>query len=416
MFRSSLTPIRLSPRFQRTTRERPAPGFSSSSTLNRHELLHPPSSSNQPSPWQPNYVSSIKHGLQYCPGVKSETLTWLPLLHPPSKRPPPPSPSSLSSPRHPNEGFQRQFRATRIALKHPHPLDAPLPPRQAISEVQVTTSSLLDLLRDIKRNPSSPPAPSPEMLEVLDGERSVWVTGSRLDVQELVRTLMKSAKSLEDGVEIAKWILRVTEEGKGSEGSKDFVYEAIHELYGKLPSRFNPLPHPQPIIDFILSNQPRIYAASRDPLIGLLEMYSRFFREDTNRVTSVVPTACSKLKAQALRIKFLAVVRSIHQAMREVDRDVLTLRSYNSLMTSYSRCEAYKDVGEIWTLMRSEGGTGIDQRSVTVVGLLSFLDASAFPRRSKMADVLFSLPVSDPLWIQVSIQKSSPSIFRFEPS
>ena len=61
--------------------------------------------------------------------------------------------------------------------------------------------------------------------------------------------------------------------------------------------------------------------------------------------------------------------------MQEVDEDVFTVRGYNSLMDAYKWVRAFDEVEEIWKIMRSEGGVGINQRSVSVVSL--FLSLSS---------------------------------------
>lgn len=225
------------------------------------------------------------------------------------------------------------------------------------------------------------------MAEVLDGERCIWLTSDEREVKVLVKTLMESAKSLEEGIETVSWILRVTEKGKGSLEMKQFIWIAVHELTDKLLGRIKPLPPPEPVIQFILSNQLRIFAVfgrKRNPLVGLLEMYTKAFRTDLHRITAGPSTPSSRLKVESLRVRFVAVVDSIRQAIGKVERDVFTTRSYNSLMAAYNIAEEYEETEKIWKLISSEGGFGIDQRTVSVVSLLFAQRRVIFPRTDSL--------------------------------
>ncbi|KAL7410539.1 hypothetical protein BDY24DRAFT_443943 [Mrakia frigida] len=59
--------------------------------------------------------------------------------------------------------------------------------------------------------------------------------------------------------------------------------------------------------------------------------------------------------------------------MKVVGREIFTVRSCTSLLDGYSHGRAFEEVEEIWQMMRSEGGVGINQRAVSV-----YFDACGF--------------------------------------
>ena len=186
---------------------------------------------------------------------------------------------------------------------------------------------------------------------------------------------MDPAESLERGVAMASWILRVTEEGRQEEGVRLFLYSTINALLFCIAS-FQPRPHPDPLLQFLLSNQARLrlsFYPNQNPLVKLLEIYSRLYTQDRRRLDPVGtdPTPQVLVELESLRLQHLAAVRAIHQAMKEVDKDVFTVRSCTSLMEAYDKGGSFEEVEEIWKLMRSEGGVGIDERAVSVVSLFS---------------------------------------------
>jgi len=214
------------------------------------------------------------------------------------------------------------------------------------------------------------------MAAILASGGSLKVTGTREEVEEVARRMVEPANSLERGINVASWILRVTEEGRQEEGVRLFLYSTINALLFCIAS-FQPRPHPDPLLQFLLSNQARLrfsfYDPNQNPLVKLLEVYSRLYTQDRRRLdpaaTSPPPQVLVEL--ESLRLQHLAAVRAIHQAMKEVDKDVFTVRSCTSLMEAYDKGGSFEEVEEIWKLMRSEGGVGIDERAVSVVSLFS---------------------------------------------
>jgi len=199
---------------------------------------------------------------------------------------------------------------------------APQPP----TEARVTTSSLLSLLCDLERNPSSPPNPSSEMAAVLAGDGLLVVDGTREDLEEVARRLMEAVNSLEGGVAVASWILKVTEVGRREEGVKVLVYCLINALLSRISS-FQPRPHPAPLLQFLLSNQARLrltFNPSQNPLIKLPEIYAKLYTQPKNP-------------------QYLVAIRAIHHAMKEADKDVFSIRSCNAILEAYGQARALED-------------------------------------------------------------------------
>ena len=71
---------------------------------------------------------------------------------------------------------------------------------------------------------------------------------------------MEGASSLEEGVDVAAWIFRVTQGGRREEGVRVLVYRTIQEL-GELLLRLRPRPNPDPISHF--SSPTRLEFVSR---------------------------------------------------------------------------------------------------------------------------------------------------------
>ncbi|KAL7410551.1 hypothetical protein BDY24DRAFT_371900 [Mrakia frigida] len=208
-------------------------------------------------------------------------------------------------------------------------------------------------------------------LRVLDVERSVI----------LIETLMDAAESLEEGVEVATWILRVTKEDETDGGVRDVVvYKTLQSLL-HLVKPLSPRPAPDLILRFLADHNDRIHLSFRTkdkvapPLVSLLEIYTRLHNQDKRNLDSIGthPTPDVLVELESLRNQHLDAVRSIHQAMKDVGREIFTVRSCTSLMDGYNHGRAFEEVEEIWQMMRSEGGVGIEQRVVSV-----YFDACGF--------------------------------------
>ena len=185
--------------------------------------------------------------------------------------------------------------------------------------------SLLTFLRDTQRENWSSPSPS-EMANILTSGGSLEVTGTREEVEEVARRMVEPASSLERGIDVASWILRVTEEGRGEDGVMILVYRTVHEL-AELLERVRPRPHPAPLLQFLLSNQARLrltFNPSQNPLIKLPEIYAKLYTQPKNP-------------------QYLVAIRAIHHAMKEADKDVFSIRSCNAILEAYGQARALED-------------------------------------------------------------------------
>ena len=199
------------------------------------------------------------------------------------------------------------------------------------------------------------------------------ISGTREEVDEVASKLMGAALSLEEGVDVATLMLRVTERDRREAGTRVFISEIVNNLQhilNRLPSR----PHPEPVLHFLLSNQPRIrlsFDRDRNPLVTFLEKHTYLLKQDQKRLDpkAAPPPPHVLAELESLRVRHLDAVRAIRQTMKDFEEDVFSIRSYTSLMDGYNHGRAFADVEEIWKLMRSEGGVGINSRAVAVVSL-----------------------------------------------
>lgn len=248
------------------------------------------------------------------------------------------------------------------------PSRSPPPPR-------TTTSSLLPHLRRFAEDSSSSPTPPDEVAAVLAGERALEVTGTQEEVEEVSSRLMSPATTLEQGVEIATRVLKATETSREDLGTRGLVYSLIHDLH-QLVERIHPRPSPVPLLDFFVPRQGRIrltFNASQNPLVSLLEIYSRLYAQDRRRLDprSEAPSPGVVVELESLRVEHLAAVRDIHSARKETTAWKSTVRSETTLMGAYNQGRSFEEVWEIWGAMKAEGGVGLDHRAVAVVSLSS---------------------------------------------
>jgi hypothetical protein len=184
----------------------------------------------------------------------------------------------------------------------------------------------------------------------------------------VVLRLYGLAQTAEDAVEVASWLAQTT---ATAPNANNLMYEAIVGCRNRLPD-LRPRPAPDAYLVLFATHALRIRKAfnpSKHPLVVLLEVYTRLFVQDKQRLDPIArsPTPAVMDEIDRLRKQHLETVRSIHHAFRDIGRGACTERSTGSLMSAYTHGRSFADVQSIWEEARGKGGTGVDHSAIAVV-------------------------------------------------
>lgn len=249
--------------------------------------------------------------------------------------------------------------------------------RQSSTPLQATSTDLLNYLRLSAENPSSPPQPLEALVQMMSGEICLLMTGTREEVAELAQRQLERASNIEQGVDVATWVLDVLEGAETRERralARHLVICTFQELLNTTTRR--PRPSLEPLLDLLVSRQEQIRPAFYEgppPLLLLLEQFSKTYINDLERLKSssaTPPPEDGVSGLELLRVEYLDGVRAIHEALKEVANG-RTMRSEILLMEAYGLGRSFKEVWQIWDGMNAEGGVGANTAAVKVVSLLS---------------------------------------------
>lgn len=220
-----------------------------------------------------------------------------------------------------------------------------------------------------------------ERAAVFAREETLEMTGSRQQLEELVWRMIQTATTLEGGVKYATRVFQATKTSRDDIRTRELIYHLIHKLNDLLEC-LRPRPSPVPLLELITSHQDRIrlaFPVNKDPLVNLLEVYSRLYTRDRRRLdpSAAAPPPDVLVELESLRVRHLAAVRAIHQAMRKTTAWKPTMRSEVTLMGACNQGNSFEEGWEIWEAMRAEGGVGIDQRAVSVVSPAVFCSSTS---------------------------------------
>ena len=201
--------------------------------------------------------------------------------------------------------------------------------------------------------------------------------------------LFTLARTVEDAVQVADWVIRVS---KGGQNGLPYLWASIYKSFDKLSPDLQPRPPPKAYLDFLAAHEARLSRSlSHDnhPLVVLVEIYTRLFIQDRRRLDPVAksppPTVVNEI--ECLRQQHLDAVRAIHTAIDGNEGHIHTQRSTGSLMWAYGHGQAFAQVHQIWAAARADGGTGVDPAGVSIVSppLCTLLYHATSPDASDLA-------------------------------
>lgn len=172
---------------------------------------------------------------------------------------------------------------------------------------------------------------------------------------ELVDAMTGWAESLDETVELASWLLRVTIT-RTDDDARDRVGRVLEAVVGSIP-RFDPRPSPDSLVQLVLDHDARIVDAvphADYPLVLASRAYTRLYNQERRRLESLPEPPSTTIAS--LSLSHRRHLQKLDDGMRRYGKRMTDEESHQLLLVEYRNAHDFGEATERWENARRAGG------------------------------------------------------------